>query len=161
MKNNFYCHCVLFINKFSAASLQPLSTRPPLKVAERVKFTLTFLQQTKRQCSNTRCAMKRNCCKEPSLCHQNERCKPLNSLAKPWKRFTCECKDGYHGNTCEPIRSCQGYANSSQPSDWYKVVNTSAGSLVKVYCHFDSHRAWTLTPLGKSKNSTQCFSVTK
>ncbi|CAB4007281.1 Hypothetical predicted protein [Paramuricea clavata] len=43
------------------------------------------------------CSMNYNCCQESGLCPKNATCKPINSLQQPWKRFTCECPDGYHG----------------------------------------------------------------
>ena len=89
--------------------------------------------------------MKYNCCQQSDLCPKNKTCKPFNSPAMPWKRFTCECPDGYHGDNCdEPIRSCGGYLlDVPRESGIYKIVD-SYGSEYKVYCHFDSDAAWTL-----------------
>ena len=88
------------------------------------------------------CSMKYNCCQQSDLCPKNKICKPLNSPQQPWKRFTCECRDGYHGDNCDkPIRSCSGYLG--RESGMYKVVDSS-NSLYEVYCHFDPNAAWTL-----------------
>ena len=90
--------------------------------------------------------MKYNCCQQSDLCPKNKICKPIKSPQQPWKRFTCECPDGYHGDNCkcnEPITSCTGYANGSRISGMYKVVGSDR-SLYQVYCHFDSDGAWTL-----------------
>ncbi len=88
--------------------------------------------------------MKYNCCQQSDLCPKNKTCKPFNSQEKSWKRFTCECPDGYHGDNCDqPIRSCGGYLHVPRESGIYKVVD-SDGSEYKVYCHFDSDGAWTL-----------------
>ena len=88
--------------------------------------------------------MNENCCKESEVCPHNKICKPLNSFDKPWKRFTCACPDGYHGDNCDqPITSCAGYWNIKQKSGVYKVVD-SDNSIYEVYCHFDSDGAWTL-----------------
>ena len=67
-------------------------------------------------------------------------------MAKPWKRFACECPDGYQGDNCEqPIKSCQDYANGSRISGMYKVVGSiDKKRIYDVYCHFDSDGAWTL-----------------
>ena len=87
--------------------------------------------------------MKYNCCQQSDLCPKNKTCKPFNSQEKSWKRFTCECPDGYHGDNCDqPIRSCGGYLDVPRESGIYKVVD-SDGSEYKVYCHFDSDGAWT------------------
>ena len=90
--------------------------------------------------------MKYNCCQQSDLCPENKTCKPLNSPKKPWKRFTCEYQDGYHGDNCDqPMVSCQGYAQCSRKSGLYKVADTVGGPLYEVYCHFDSDgAAWTL-----------------
>ena len=88
--------------------------------------------------------MKYNCCQQSGLCPENKTCKPINSQEQPWKRFTCECRDGYHGENCDqPIMSCQGYAQGSRMSGMYKVVG-SDGTVYEVYCHFDPDGAWTL-----------------
>ena len=88
--------------------------------------------------------MNDNCCQRPAVCPDGKICKPNNSTKQSWKRFTCECPEGYYGDNCDqPIRSCQGYAQGSRKSGKYKVVD-SDGSLYKVYCHFDSDGAWTL-----------------
>ncbi len=69
----------------------------------------------------------------------------FHAVQQPWKRFTCECKDGYHGDNCEqPITSCQGYAQGSRKSGKYKIVDPDDNSVYEVYCHFDSDGAWTL-----------------
>ncbi len=96
--------------------------------------------------------MKYNCCQQSDLCPQNKICKPLNSPQQPWKRFTCECPDGYHGDNCDkPIRSCSGYLG--RESGMYKVVDSS-NSLYEVYCHFDSDVAWTLVQSYSFANSS-------
>ena len=88
--------------------------------------------------------MKYNCCQQSGLCPENQTCKPINSQEQPWKRFTCECRDGYHGENCDqPIMSCQGYAQGSRMSGMYKVIG-SDGTVYEVYCHFDPDGAWTL-----------------
>ena len=90
------------------------------------------------------CSMKYNCCQQPDLCPRNKVCKPFHSSTEPWKRFTCECRDGYHGKNCDqPIRSCAGYFNVRHKSGEYIVVD-SQNAKYKVYCHFDSDSAWTL-----------------
>ena len=90
------------------------------------------------------CAMKYNCCQQPDLCPKNKICKPVNSPQQPWKRFTCECPDGYYGDSCDlPITSCQGYAHSSAKSGKYKIVDFNK-AVYEVYCHFDSEDVWTL-----------------
>ena len=90
------------------------------------------------------CASKYNCCQQSGLCSDNKICKPSNSTQSPWKRFTCECPDGYYGNNCEqPMTSCQDYGNGFLKSGLYKVVNLDM-SVYEVYCHFDSDTAWTL-----------------
>jgi hypothetical protein len=89
--------------------------------------------------------MKYNCCQQSGICPENKICKPVNSQEQPWKRFTCECPDGYHGDNCDqPITSCQGYAKGSRKSGMYKVVDSIGGPLYEVFCHFDSDSAWTL-----------------
>ena len=96
------------------------------------------------QCSSMSCPMKYNCCQQSGLCSKKKICKPFNSPAKPWKRFTCECPNGYHGDKCEqPITSCHEYAQGSRMSRMYKVHDPN-GSLYEVYCHFDSDGSWTL-----------------
>ena len=86
--------------------------------------------------------MKYNCCQQSDLCPKNKICKPLNSSQQPWKRFTCECRDGYYGDNCDKtIRSCSGYLG--RESGMYKVVDSN-NSVYKVYCHFDPNAAWTL-----------------
>ena len=88
--------------------------------------------------------MKYNCCQQPDLCPKNKICIQMNFNAKPWKRFTCKCQDGYHGDNCDqPITSCAGYGNVNQESGVYKVVD-SDNSIYEVYCHFDSDGVWTL-----------------
>ena len=90
------------------------------------------------------CAMKYNCCQQPDLCPKNKICKPINPLKQPWKRFTCECPDGYYGGNCDlPITSCQGYAHSSAKSGKYKIVDFNK-AVYEVYCHFGSDGVWTL-----------------
>ena len=96
------------------------------------------------QCSGMSCAMKYNCCQQSDLCPKNKICKPINSLQQPWKRFTCECPDGYYGDNCDqPITSCQGYAHSSWKSGRYNVVDFNK-TVYEVYCHFNSDGVWTL-----------------
>ena len=88
--------------------------------------------------------MKYNCCQQSDLCPKNKTCQTFNSQEKSWKRFTCECPGGYHGDNCDqPIRSCGGYLDVSRESGMYKVVD-SGNSVYEVYCHFDSGIAWTL-----------------
>ena len=87
--------------------------------------------------------MKYNCC-QPGLCPKNKVCTPFNSRTESWKRFTCECCDGYYGENCDqPIKSCQGYAKGLQKSGLYKL-KSSDDTVYEVYCHFDSDSAWTL-----------------
>ncbi len=89
--------------------------------------------------------MKYNCCQQSDLCPKNKICKPFNSPQQPWKRFTCECPDGYYGDNCDKsIRSCGGYLDVPRESGMYKVVQNSSNSVYEVYCHFDSDIAWTL-----------------
>ena len=91
------------------------------------------------------CAMKYNCCQQSDLCPKNKTCKPTSSYQKPWKRFTCEYPDGYNRDNCnQPITSCQGYAQNSRIPGMYKIRDSRDGTLYEVYCHFDSHGAWTL-----------------
>ena len=86
--------------------------------------------------------MKYNCCKQSDVCPKNKTCKPFNSPQQPWKRFTCECPDGHHGENCDkPIRSCSEYLG--RESGMYKVMD-SGNSVHEVYCHFNSDAAWTL-----------------
>ena len=88
--------------------------------------------------------MKYDCCQHPDLCPKNKVCKPFNSPTKSWKRFTCECRDGFGGENCDqPIKSCAGYLGVRWKSDKYIVVD-SQNSTYEVYCHFDSNAAWTL-----------------
>ncbi|CAB4043664.1 Dihydrolipoyllysine-residue acetyltransferase component 3 of pyruvate dehydrogenase complex, partial [Paramuricea clavata] len=107
-------------------------------------LTETF-QKLEGHCSGMNCPMKYNCCQQSGICPENKICKPVNSQEQPWKRFTCECPDGYHGDNCDqPITSCQGYAKGSRKSGMYKAVDSIVGLLYSVYCHFDSESAWTL-----------------
>ena len=88
--------------------------------------------------------MRYNCCQQSGLCPKNKICKPLNSVDKPWKRFTCECPDGYRGDNCKQrIMSCKGYVDTHKKPGIYKVLAPD-GSKYDVYCHFDSYGAWTL-----------------
>ena len=88
--------------------------------------------------------MKYNCCQVSDICPKNKVCQRMNSLDQPWKRFTCECRDGYNGDSCsEPIMSCAGYANGHRRPGLYEVVDPD-GQVYEVYCHFDSDGAWTL-----------------
>ena len=96
------------------------------------------------QCSGMSCLMKYNCCQQSGLCVKNSICKPINSLKQPWKRFACECPEGYHGDNCdEPITSCGGYLDGPRKSGMHKVMD-SEKSMHEVYCHFQSDVAWTL-----------------
>ena len=82
------------------------------------------------------CSMKYNCCQQADLCPSNKVCKPRHSPSKPWKRFTCVCRDGYHGNHCDqPIMSCKGYAKGSRKSGVYKLVGPR-GTVYDAYCFF-------------------------
>ena len=89
--------------------------------------------------------MNDRCCQQSGLCSNYKICKPNKSLQQPWKRFTCECKDGYGGDKCDqPIRSCRGYANVlPQKSGKYKLLDLH-DSVYEVYCHFDKDGSWTL-----------------
>ncbi|CAB4025698.1 PREDICTED: uncharacterized protein LOC107342716 [Paramuricea clavata] len=107
-------------------------------------LTETF-QKLEGQSSCMSCSMKYNCCQQSGICRENKICKPVNSQEQPWKRFTCECPDGYHGDNCDqPITSCQGYAKGSRKPGMYKVVDSIGGPLYEVFCHFDSDSAWSL-----------------
>ena len=82
------------------------------------------------------------------VCPENRVCKPFkpNSNRPSWKRFTCECPDGYHGDNCdEPIRSCEWYWDDGEESGKYKVVDSN-NSVFEAYCYFnfDFRFAWTL-----------------
>ena len=89
--------------------------------------------------------MKYNCCQESGLCPENKTCKRINSQTQPWKRFTCECPEGYHGDNCnQPITtSCGGYLDGPRKSGMLKVMD-SEKTVYEVYCHFESDSAWTL-----------------
>ena len=88
--------------------------------------------------------MNEKCCQQPDICPKGKKCKPHNSLDKPWRRFSCECRDGYGGEICKtPIRSCGGYLKSHPKSGKYKVLDSNNNTHT-VYCHFDSDGAWTL-----------------
>ena len=101
-----------------------------------------------------------NCCQQPGLCSENKICKTFNSPTKPWKRFTCECPAGYHGNDCQtPITSCQGYAKISGKSGMYKLVDSVDNSLYEVYCHFESGSAWTLVLSSSHKNTGDVLKI--
>ena len=102
-----------------------------------------------------RCSMNDRCCEQPGLCPDNKICKAFNSPAKPWKRYTCVCPDGYHGNECEvPITSCLGYAESEGKSGMYKVVHSASNSLYEVYCHFGTEGTWTLVMSNSFQNQS-------
>ena len=89
--------------------------------------------------------MKYNCCQQSSVCPEHKVCKPRHYAKKPWRRFTCRCPKGYHGNQCKtPITSCQGYATGSQISGRFKIVDPVQSSVYEVYCHIESDFAWTL-----------------
>ena len=101
-----------------------------------------------------RCSMNEKCCQQPDICPTGKICKPHNSLDKPWKRFSCECKDGYGGeNRRTPIRSCGGYLKSHPKSGKYKVLD-SKNNTYTVWCHFDSDGAWTLVQSFSFANRT-------
>ena len=90
--------------------------------------------------------MKYNCCQQSGLrlCPENKVCKPSNSKEQLWKRFTCECPEGYHGDNCdEPITSCAGYLDGHRKSGMHKVMDSEM-SVYEVYCYFESDVAWTL-----------------
>ena len=115
------------------------------------------------QCTDMSCAMKYNCCQQSDLCPKSKICKPINSLQRPWKRFTCECPDSYHGDNCDqPITatSCQGYAKSSRRSGVDKVVGFDE-LIYEVYCYFDSFGAWTLVTSYSYENGTENSSKLK
>ena len=96
------------------------------------------------QCPDMGCSLRYNCCQQADICPTNKICKLVNYAEKPWKRFTCECPDGYHGDNCErPIRSCKSYDDGSHKSGKYKVAGDD-NSVFEVYGHFDSNASWTL-----------------
>ena len=100
------------------------------------------------------CSLNDNCCQQSGLCLGKKICKPIYLPQRPWKRFTCECPDGYHGNDCdEPIQSCGGYLDRYwKPDGMYKV---KSHDWFEVYCHFDSDgRAWTLVQSASFTNHT-------
>ena len=100
--------------------------------------------------------MKYNCCQQSGLCPKNKTCKPTNFLQKPWKRFTCEHSHNSNSDKKDQpitITSCQGYANISRASGVYRVVGSDK-SVYKVYCYFDSNRAWTLVQSYSYANGT-------
>ncbi|CAB3983896.1 PREDICTED: uncharacterized protein LOC107347374 [Paramuricea clavata] len=110
-----------------------------------VPHSTGHLQKLEGHCSGMSCSMNYNCCQESGLCPTNATCKPINSPQQPWKRFICECPDGYHGDNCDqPITSCQGYANGPRKSGMYKVVDSDLKLVYEVFCYFDSDGAWTL-----------------
>ena len=101
-----------------------------------------------------RCSVNEKCCQQPGICPTGKICKPHNSLDKPWKRFSCECKDGYGGENCTtPIRSCGEYLKSHPKSGKYEVLD-SKNNVYTVYCHFDSDGAWTLVQSFSFANHT-------
>ncbi|XP_028408168.1 delta and Notch-like epidermal growth factor-related receptor isoform X2 [Dendronephthya gigantea] len=51
------------------------------------------------QCSGISCYMKYNCCQKSDICPGNKTCQP--TFVPSWKRFTCECPDGYFGDNCD------------------------------------------------------------
>ncbi|CAB4034790.1 Hypothetical predicted protein [Paramuricea clavata] len=118
-------------------------------------YEMRHAQKFDDHCSIIACPTKYNCCQQQSgLCPVNKRCKPFNSPQKPWKRFTCECRDGYHGDNCDkPVRSCGGYLNHPRTSGMYKVLD-SVNRPYEVYCHFDSDGAWTLVQSCSFANHT-------
>ena len=90
------------------------------------------------------CATMFDCCRRSNICPKSKIRKTVNSPEQPWKRFTCDCPDGYHSHNCDqPIRSCQSYANGSRRSGMYKIVGQD-NAVYDVYCHFDSDMIWTL-----------------
>ena len=102
------------------------------------------------------CSLNDNCCQQSGLCLGKKICKPIYLPQRPWKRFTCECPDGHHGDNCDlKITSCQGYAQGSRKSGKYKIVDSADNSVYEVYCHFGSHRrAWTLVQSASYANHT-------
>ncbi|XP_028403472.1 uncharacterized protein LOC114526154 isoform X2 [Dendronephthya gigantea] len=118
-------------------------------------------QNMAEQCSSISCFTKYNCCQEQGICSENKLCKPMQSLSQPWKRFTCECPNGYHGDNCEKllITSCKGYQNRSLKSGIYKVLDSNM-LLYNVYCHFDSNTRWTLVQSHSFENSSKLLQFT-
>ncbi|XP_028408189.1 uncharacterized protein LOC114530768 [Dendronephthya gigantea] len=54
-------------------------------------------------CSGMSCYMSYDCCQVSGICPKKKICIPMPSLDQPWKRFTCECEEGYHGDDCRPM----------------------------------------------------------
>ena len=107
------------------------------------------------------CSLNDNCCQQAGICPENKTCKPFYSQEQPWKRFTCECPDGYHGDDCdEPIQSCGGYLDRYwKPAGMYKV---KSDVWFEVYCHFDSDGgAWTLVQSASFANHNDSNSAFK
>ena len=101
------------------------------------------------------CPRKFNCCEQSGLCPEYKVCVPFNSPNQPWKRFTCKCPDGYHGDNCgQPIRSCQAYSGGSPALGKYKVVDYNS-SVYEVYCHFERDGAMTLVQSYSFANSSE------
>ncbi len=101
------------------------------------------------------CSLNDNCCQQSGLCLGKKICKPIYLPQRPWKRFTCECPDGYHGDDCnKPIQSCGGYLDRYwKPAGMYKV---KSNDWFEVYCHFDSDGgAWTLVQSASYANHTR------
>ena len=87
-----------------------------------------------------------NCCHTSNPCEDGRTCVPSSSPSDH-KRFTCECKGGYHGTHCEKrMESCRSYrhAGTLTPGN-YPVLDNDNKSF-QVYCDFDtnSNMAWTL-----------------
>ena len=61
-------------------------------------------------------------------------------------RFSCKCKPPYRGPRCaKTIKSCRGYKKGPRISGLHKIADEN-GTIVDVYCDFDSTQraTWTL-----------------